>query len=63
MDALETVIGRKLEDRQMIEAQQHQAARWTFIGSGLVHERFKETLAAMSPRAAARIADAAPVFA
>ena len=28
-----------------IEAQQHQAARWTYIGSGMVHERFKATLA------------------
>ena len=44
LDALEEVIGRKLEDRAEIEAQQHQAGRWTFIGSGLVHERFKATL-------------------
>jgi hypothetical protein len=63
LDALETAIGRKLEDREEIIAQQHQAARWTYIGSGMVHERFKETLAAMSPRAAERIAEAAPVFA
>ncbi|MFL6755329.1 MAG: diiron oxygenase [Sphingomicrobium sp.] len=63
LDALETAIGRKLEDREEILAQQHQAARWTYIGSGMVHERFKESLAAMSPRAAERIADAAPVFA
>jgi hypothetical protein len=63
LDALETVIGRPLADRDAIHAQQHQAARWTFIGSGLVHERFKATLAAISPRAAARVADAAPLFA
>jgi hypothetical protein len=63
LDALEKVIGRKLDDRQAILAQQHQAARWTYIGSGMVHERFKATLEAISPRAAARIADAAPLFA
>jgi hypothetical protein len=43
--------------------QQHQAARWTYIGSGMVHERFKTTLETLSPRAAARIAEAAPLFA
>jgi hypothetical protein len=63
LDALEKAIGRKLEDREAIKAQQHQAARWTYIGSGMVHERFKATLEAISPRAAARIADAAPLFA
>ena len=63
LDALELAIGRKLDDRDEILAQQHQAARWTYIGSGMVHERFKETLVAMSPRAAERIAEAAPTFA
>ena len=63
LDALEKVIGRKLENRAEIEAQQHQAARWTFVGSGMVHERFKATLLNISANAAARIAEAAPVFA
>jgi hypothetical protein len=63
LDALEKVIGRKLENREAIEAQQHQAARWTYIGSGMVHERFRDTLHAMSRRAEERMAEAAPVFA
>ena len=63
LDALETMIGRKLENRDEILAQQHQAARWTYVGSGMVHERFKSTLEAISQRAAERIAEAAPVFA
>jgi hypothetical protein len=63
LDALEKAIGRRLDDRGTILAQQHQAARWTYIGSGMVHERFKATLAAISPRAAARVADTAPLFA
>ena len=63
LDALEKAIGRKLENRGEILAQQHQAARWTYIGSGMVHERFKNTLHSMSRRAAERIAEAAPLFA
>jgi hypothetical protein len=62
LDALEKLIGRPLPDREAILKQQHQAGRWTFIGSGLVHERFKATVAGISPRAAARIEFAAPQF-
>lgn len=63
LDALERAIGRKVENRDEIIAQQHQAARWTYIGSGMVHERFQNTLNAMSRRGAERIAEAAPTFA
>jgi hypothetical protein len=63
LDALEKAIGRKVENRDEVIAQQHQAARWTYIGSGMVHERFKSTLESLSPRAAQRIAEAAPNFA
>ena len=63
LDALEKAIGRKVENRDEILAQQHQAARWTYIGSGMVHERFRATLETLSPNAARRIAEAAPVFA
>ena len=63
MDALEKAIGRTLENRDEIIAQQHQAARWTYIGSGMVHERFKATLLSISARAAERMAEAAPIFA
>lgn len=63
LDALEKVIGRKVENRAEILAQQHQAARWTYLGSGMVHERFKASLETLSPRTAERIAEAAPLFA
>jgi hypothetical protein len=62
LDALEKAIGRPV-DRDAILPQQHQAARWTYIGSGMVHDRFKATLRKMSPNAAGRIAEAAPNFA
>ena len=38
---------------------QYRAARWTFLGSGLRHEKFSATLQAISPAMAARIAAAA----
>lgn len=63
IDALEQAIGRSLADREALVAQQHQAARWTFIGSGMIHPRFNATLQALSSRAAERIAEAAPIFA
>jgi hypothetical protein len=63
LDALEMLIGRKLENRKLIEQQQHQAARWTFVGSGMVHPRFREILGSISKPALARIDEAAPVFA
>ena len=63
LDALEAVTGRPVPEREGVLAQQHQAARWTFIGSGMVHDRFRATLEALSPDAARRIAEAAPMFA
>ena len=62
LDALETAIGRPIPDRDEVLKHQHQAARWTFIGSGLTHERFQAIVAGISPRAAARIEFAAPQF-
>ena len=61
--ALEKAINQTVLNREEIIAQQHQAGRWTFIGSGLVHERFKATVENISPKAAARLAEAAPIFA
>ena len=61
--ALEATIGHDVADRDSLVAQQHQAARWTYLGSGMVHPRFAATLQAIAPRVAARMADAAPLFA
>lgn len=63
IDALEKIIGRKIDERAELEEQQHQAARWTYLGSGMIHERFKATLEALSPHAAERVLEAAPLFA
>ncbi len=62
--AFERVAGRTLgpEDRDAFLAAQHQAARWTYLGSGMVHPRFRATLGAISTAARDRIDAVAPAF-
>jgi hypothetical protein len=64
LDAFETATGRKLseDERSALLEQQHQALRWTYLGSGLTHPKFVATLAAMSPAARDRVAEIAPAF-
>jgi hypothetical protein len=62
--ALERAALRKLPAKQraaLIE-QQHQALRWTYLGSGLVHKQFRTTLGALSPAELARIDAISPQF-
>ncbi len=65
LDAFEAATGRTLtpDERARLVDQQHQALRWTYIGSGMVHPKFVASLAAMSPAARDRIAAVAPAFA
>jgi hypothetical protein len=63
-DALERVIGRKLaesERRELID-RQHQALRWTYLGTGMTHDKFLSTLALLSPAARRRVEEIAPTF-
>lgn len=62
--ALERAIGRTLspETREALIAQQHQAMRWTYLGSGMAHPKFRATLGGISPAALARVDALAPVF-
>ena len=64
LDAFERASGRALTaaEREMLERGQHQALRWTYLGSGMTHPRFTSTLAALSEDARDRIANAAPHF-
>ena len=55
VEALERGLGRTIERRQALIVQQYRAARYTYLGSGLRHERFKATLESISPKMAARI--------
>jgi len=65
LDAFEAATGRGLAtgERNALIGQQHQALRWTYLGSGMIHPRFVASLAAMSPTARDRIASIAPAFA
>jgi hypothetical protein len=62
--AFEAVTGRVLDDvdREGFLAVQHQALRWTYIGSGMTHPQFRATLGAISPAARDRIDAVAPAF-
>ena len=64
LDALEAATGRTLgeTEREELAEQQHQALRWTYLGSGMTHTKFVATLEALSPAARDRIAEVAPVF-
>jgi hypothetical protein len=63
--AFEAATGRKLgeEQRADFRTQQHQALRWTYIGSGMSHPQFRATLGAITPTGRDRIDLVAPAFA
>jgi hypothetical protein len=64
LESFELATGRKLIDaeRTLFIDLQHQANRWTFIGSGMVHPRFLETMERLGVDQKRRIEEAAPVF-
>jgi hypothetical protein len=62
--ALERASGRTLDDdqREVLLRVQHQANRWTYIGSGMSHRRFLSTVGELSPRMRTALEAAAPDF-
>jgi hypothetical protein len=64
LEALEVASGRKLSivEREEFMAKQHQANRWTYIGSGLTHKNFLETLGQLSPAKRKAFGEVAPNF-
>jgi hypothetical protein len=62
--ALEKATGwaPKAEERAAVAEQQHQALRWTYLGSGMTHPKFRESVGKLSSAALARIDEAAPAF-
>lgn len=59
----------RASDRRLGEAehaslaeQQHQAQRWTYIGSGMSHPNFLGTVQKLSPTSAKRLTEIAPAF-
>ncbi|QQS33893.1 MAG: hypothetical protein IPM50_04755 [Acidobacteriota bacterium] len=64
LEAFEVATGRKLtaDERAEFLEQQHQANRWTYLGTGMTHPRFLETLEKIKPEYRERIEAVAPNF-
>jgi hypothetical protein len=64
LDALERKMKRRLpeQERNELLEQQRRALRWTYLGSGLRHEKFRATIGAISPAQLLRIDTIAPSF-
>lgn len=65
LDAFERATGRTLTDDERDEflRVQLQANRWTYIGTGMNHPKFLETLGNLGVEHRARIEEVAPMFA
>jgi len=64
LDALQRATGQVYgaAEAARIVAVQHQAMRWTYLGSGISHPNFLRSVAALSPAQATRLAEAAQAF-
>ena len=64
LEAFELATGRVLneEERKTFVELQHQANRWTYIGTGMIHPKFLMSLERLSPKQRARIDEIAPAF-
>lgn len=64
MESFTRATGRELTDREKEEFRrvQQQANRWTYLGSGMTHEKVLETLGNLTPKARQRVESIAPAF-
>jgi len=64
LENLQRSTGRTLTEDERAEfmTKQHQALRWTFLGSGMTHANFQATLERLSPALRQRLEQVAPVF-
>lgn len=64
LESLARATGRILNEAETetFMTVQHQANRWTYLGSGMTHPNFVRTLEFISPEASARVAEVAPAF-
>lgn len=64
LEAFEAAAGRTLnqEERDTFLTTQHQANRWTYLGTGMTHKNFLETLGKLSPAKRTMIEGIAPNF-
>ena len=64
LDSFERASGRQLTDAEKEEFRrvQLQANRWTYLGTGMTHERVLETLESLTPKARERIESISSAF-
>ncbi|WP_374372150.1 hypothetical protein [Dongia sp.] len=64
LESFQSASGRRLsgDEQETFLNVQHQALRWTFIGSGMTHQNFLITLGRISPDGRKRVDDVAPAF-
>lgn len=64
IQSLETASGRSFTEAEKQEIQSAQIAsyRWTFLGSGMTHPNFEQTLRQISPTGYIRVANIAKAF-
>lgn len=64
LESLERATGRTLtaRERDTYAAEQLQAIRWTYLGSGMTHPKFVESVGRLDVTLAAKLAEVAPSF-
>ena len=64
LDSFERAVGRELKDEQREEfrRKQLQANRWTYLGTGMTHEKVLATLEWLSPAARQKVESISPIF-
>jgi len=64
LEAFEAASGRRLTpaERDRFMTAQHQANRWTYLGTGMTHKNFLETLGNLSPAKRKMVEEVAPGF-
>lgn len=64
LDAFTRATGRKLSipEENEVRADQRRAMRWTYIGSGITHSQFLESVEALDPSLRRKAEDVGPAF-
>ena len=64
MQSFQSAAGRTLNsaEQDRFRSIQTQAIRWTYLGSGMTHPKFLETVGDLNPAARGRIEEMAPAF-
>jgi hypothetical protein len=64
LEAFEAAANRTLSAQERAEfmSAQHQANRWTYLGSGMTHKNFLETLGNLSPAKRSLLESVSPNF-